>query len=123
MPRKFEIAVLPGDGVGPEVIREALGALEASRELTGLKLETTTYSAGAKYWLGKGRRRHEWDEETFERGRKADAILLCPIGLPDVVREDGRPVGGGVGFGLRMGLDPYANGRPVKIMNGVKTRR
>jgi len=81
MPRRFEIAVLPGDGVGPEVIREALRALEAARELTDLKLETTTYSAGAKYWLGKGRRRHEWDEETFERCSKADAILLGPIGF------------------------------------------
>ena len=121
MPRKFEIAVLPGDGVGPEVIREALRALEASRELTDLNLETTTYSAGAKYWLGKGRRRHEWDEETFERCSKADAILLGPIGLPDVVREDGRPVGGDVVFGLRMGLDLYANVRPVKLMNGVKS--
>ena len=121
MPRKFEIAVLPGDGVGPEVIREALRALEASRELTDLNLETTTYSAGAKYWLGKGRRRHEWDEETFERCDKADAILLGPIGLPDVVREDGRPVGGHVVFGLRMGLDLYANVRPVKLMNGVKS--
>src|SRR2546426_12574362 len=121
MPRIYEIAVLPGDGVGPEVIREALRALEASRELTDLNLETTTYSAGAKYWLGKGRRRHEWDEETFERCDKADAILLGPIGLPDVVREDGHPVGGHVVFGLRMGLDLSANVRPVKLMNGVKS--
>src|SRR2546428_5223768 len=105
MPRKFEIAVLPGDGVGPEVIREALRALEASRELTDLKLETTTYSAGAKYWLGKGRRRHEWDEETVERGSKADAILLGPIGVPEVVRKGGGPVGGEIVFGLRKGLD------------------
>src|SRR3989449_9935544 len=105
MPRKFEIAVLPGDGVGPEVIREALRALEAARELTDLKLETTTYSAGAKYWLGKGRRRHEWDEETFERGSKADAILLGPIGLPEGVREGGGPVRGDIVFGLWMGLD------------------
>src|SRR2546427_10129044 len=104
MPRRFEIAVLPGDGVGPEVIREALRALEAARELTDLKLETTTYSAGAKYWLGKGRRRHEWDEETFERGSKADAILLGPIGLAEGCREDGRPGGGDMVFRLRMGL-------------------
>src|SRR3989449_11034372 len=115
MPRKFEIAVLPGDGVGPEVIREALRALEASRELTDLKLETTTYSAGAKYWLGQGRRRHGWDEETFERWGKGDAILLGPIGLPDGVRGDGRSVGGDVVFRLRIGLDLYANVRPVKL--------
>src|SRR3989449_10994737 len=104
MPRRFEIAVLPGDGVGPEVIREALRALEAARELTDLKLETTTYSAGAKYWLGKGRRRHEWDEETFERGSKGDAILLGPISLPDGFREDGRPVGRDIVVVLGMGL-------------------
>src|SRR3989442_14154671 len=110
MPRKFEIAVLPGDGVGPEVIREALRALEASRELTDLKLETTTYSAGAKYWLGKGRRGHEWDEETVGRGRKGDAILLCPISFPHGFREDGRPVGGDVGFRPRKGPDLYAKG-------------
>ena len=41
--------------------------------------------------------------------------------MPDVVREDGRPVGSDVVFGLRMGLDLYANVRPVKLMNGVKS--
>lgn len=119
MPRKYEIAVLPGDGIGPEVIGEALRALEACKALTGVNIETTTFSAGARYFVGKGRRQREWDEETFERCGKADAILLGPIGLPDVVREDGRPVGGDVVFGLRMGLDLYANVRPVKLMNGV----
>src|SRR2546426_12792254 len=109
MPRRFEIAVLPGDGVGPEVIREALRALEAARELTDLKLETTTYSAGAKYWLGKGRRRHEWDEETFERCSKAEAILLWPIGVPEGFPKGGGPVGGGIIFCLRKGLGLYAN--------------
>jgi 3-isopropylmalate dehydrogenase len=121
MPRKYEIAVLPGDGVGPEVIREALRVLEASGVLTGLNLETTAYNAGARYWLAKGRREREWDEETFEKCSKADAILLGPIGLPDVVRKDGRPVGGDVVFGLRKGLDVYANVRPVKLMDGVKS--
>src|SRR3989475_10510272 len=113
MPRKFEIAVLPGDGVGPEVIREALRALEASRELTDLNLETTTYSAGAKYWLGKGKRREEWDEETVGKGRKGEASVFCPICLPDVVREDGRSVGGEVVFGRRKGLVLYGNVRPA----------
>src|SRR5712664_1906330 len=121
MPRKYEIAVLPGDGVGPEVIREALRVLEASGELSGLNLETTAYDAGARYWLGKGGRVREWDEEIFEKCSKADAILLGPIGLLDIIRKDGRPVGGDVVFGLRMGLDLYANVRPVKLMDGVKS--
>src|SRR5713101_5530038 len=121
MPRKYEIAVLPGDGIGPEVIGETLRVLEACKEMTGLNLETTTYRAGAKYFLGKGGRRRELDDEAFEKCSKADAILLGPIGLPDVVREDGRPVGGNVVFGLRMGLDLYANIRAVKLMNGVKS--
>src|SRR2546428_11293877 len=120
MPRKFEIAVLPGDGVGPEVIREALRALEASRELTDLNLETTTYSAGAKYWLGKGRRRHEWDEEAVERGGKADAILLRPVGVAGVGREDGRPGRGHVVFRLRKGPELYPKVRPPEMVDGVK---
>src|SRR5712692_4918039 len=117
MPRKYKIAVLPGDGIGPEVIGETLRVIEACKEITGLNLETTTYSGGAKYFLGKGGQRREWDEETFEKCSKADAILLGPIGLPDVIREDGRPVGSDVVFGLRMGLDLYANVRPVRLMN------
>src|SRR5207245_10772724 len=104
MPRKFEIAVLPGDGVGPEVIREALRALEASRELTDLKLETTTYSAGAKYWLGKGRRKHEWDEETCERCSRDDENLVGPIGWREVVGENERQGGGDVAWRARRGV-------------------
>src|SRR2546427_12758390 len=100
MPRKCDIAVLPGDGVGPEVIREALRALEGSRELTDLNLETTTYRAGAKYWLGKGRPGQGWGGGTFDRCGKAERNLLGPVGLAGVIRVDGAPAGGPGVIGL-----------------------
>ncbi len=52
---------------------------------------------------------------------KADAILMGAIGLPNVKYSDGRPVGEKVVFGLRMGLDLYANVRPVRLLDGVES--
>ncbi len=118
MPRKYTIAVLPGDGIGPEVVEEAVEVLKKAEELVGFRLGFDTYECGARYWLKNGRK-NEWRPGTFEQCKKADAILLGAIGLPDVKYPDGRVVGGEVVFGLRMGLDLYANVRPCKLMDGV----
>ena len=119
MPRKYRIAVVPGDGIGPEVVRQAQRILDKTAELIrGLHLEFEIHEAGAKFWLKNGRRR-EWDPETFERCKDADAIFLGAIGLPGATYSDGRAVGGEVVFGLRLGLDLYANVRPVKLLEGT----
>ena len=118
MPRKYTIAVLPGDGIGPEVVEESVGVLRKSEELVRLKLNFEFYDCGAAYWLKNGKK-YEWGPDTFERCERADAILMGAIGLPDVKRADGRAVGGDVVFGLRMGLDLFANVRPCSLMEGV----
>ncbi len=120
MPRKYTIATLPGDGIGLDVIEQAVGVLKKAGELVGARLGFDTYDCGARYWLRNGRK-NEWKPGTFERCKNADAILMGAIGLPDVKHADGRAVGGEVVFGLRMGLDLYANVRPCKLIEGVQS--
>ncbi|MBX5326820.1 MAG: isocitrate/isopropylmalate dehydrogenase family protein [Candidatus Bathyarchaeia archaeon] len=119
MPRKYRIVVLPGDGVGKEVIPEAAKILKTTENTAGgLHLEFQQFDCGAEYWLKTGKKA-EWPSEAFEACKKADAILLGAVGLPNALRADGAPVGGDVVFGLRFGLDLFANVRPVKLYEGV----
>ena len=120
MPRKYKIAVLPGDGIGPEVVEQAVQILKKAEELLGLRIIFNTFEAGARHWLKNGRK-DEWKPGTFEKCAKADAILMGAIGLPDVKYSNGRAVGGDVVFGLRIGLDLYANVRPCKLVEGIET--
>src|SRR2546428_5557196 len=120
MSRKYRIAVLPGDGIGPEVIAETVRVLRAcEEEVPGLRFQLETYECGARYYVKNGKR-SEWDPGAFEECKKADSILLGAIGLPGVTYPDREPVGAKIVFGLRMGLDLYANLRPVKLLQGVE---
>ncbi|MGQ9565297.1 MAG: isocitrate/isopropylmalate dehydrogenase family protein [Candidatus Bathyarchaeales archaeon] len=119
MSRKYKIVVLPGDGVGKEVIPEAVKTLKTTENTVGgFHLEFQQFDCGAEYWRKTGKKA-EWPSGTFEACKKADAVLLGAIGLPDALRADGTPVGKDVIFGLRFGLDLYANVRPVKLYDGV----
>ncbi len=121
MSRKYRVAVLPGDGIGPEVTNVSVRVVEACEEaVPGLRFDLQTYGAGARYYVKSGKK-GEWEPGGFEACQKADAILMGAIGLPNVTYPDGRPVGGSVVFGLRMGLDLYANVRPVRLMYGVQS--
>src|SRR5712692_3415554 len=120
MPRKYTVAVIPGDGIGPEVIDQAVRITSEAAVIVGSKIVFETYEGGARYWLRNGRE-NEWKNGTFEKCEKADAVLLGAIGLPEAKYPDGRVVGGKVIFGLRMGLDLYANVRPSKLLGGVKS--
>jgi len=123
--RKYKIAVLPGDGIGREVIPEAVKVMnEAASVITGLNLETHEFECGGQYYLKNDR---EWSEEaeTFTKN-EADASLLGAIGALDssgnVVRlPDGNLAGYSVVIGLRRELELYANVRPVKLYEGVPT--
>jgi 3-isopropylmalate dehydrogenase len=113
--KKIRIAVIPGDGTGPEVTAEALKVLGAVAKLEGINYELTDFDFGGERFLRTG--------ETLPKGavdelRRFDAILLGAVGHPDVppgVLEKG------LLLELRFQLDQYINLRPVKLFPGVET--
>src|SRR5690348_2953326 len=111
----YRIAVLPGDGIGPEVIAEAVKVLEAAcRAAGGLALDLETFPAGAGEYLQRG---DPLPESTVEAARRADAVLLGAMGLPDVRWPDGTEMVPQVE--LRFRLDLYAGIRPIRWYAGV----
>jgi 3-isopropylmalate dehydrogenase len=109
------IAVIPGDGTGPEVVREGRKVLEAASKKHGFPLSFTEFDFGGARYLRTG--------ETLPGGavddlRKFDAIYLGAIGHPDVkpgILEQG------ILLRLRFELDQYINLRPVKLYPNVET--
>ncbi len=111
----YKIAVLPGDGTGPEVVAEAIKVLKAVESKAGLRLEFTTYDFGGDRYLRTG---EVMPDSAVEELRGFDAILLGAIGHPDVkpgILEKG------ILLRLRFDLDQYINLRPVKLYPGVYT--
>ncbi|MGQ9504003.1 MAG: isocitrate/isopropylmalate dehydrogenase family protein [Thermogutta sp.] len=117
METTFKIAVLPGDGIGPEVIREAIKVLNAlAPHLPEVKFELAEYPCGATCFLETG---NALPEETFEACRQADAILLGAMGLPSVRLADGREIT--PQLDLREKLDLYCGIRPVYLYHASDT--
>jgi len=123
--RTYNIAVLPGDGIGREVISEVKRVMEEAVNPAGnIDLEFHEFECGGEYYLKTGL---EWTAEAEKFTKtEADAILLGGIGAkrPDgrsVRRPDGNLAGYSVVIGLRQELDLYANVRPVKLYEGVPT--
>ncbi len=109
------IAVIPGDGTGPEVTAEAIKVLRAVAELDGFDFETKEYDFGGERYLRTG---DILPEGAVSELREFDAILLGAVGHPDV------PPGileKGLLLNLRFQLDQYINLRPVKLYPGVET--
>ena len=103
----YDIAVLPGDGIAPEVVAEARRVLDAAG---GPELRYTEHPCGAGCYLDQG---DPLPESTVEACRRADAVLLGAMGLPDVRWPDGtemRPQ-----IDLRILLDLYAGVRPIYL--------
>lgn len=110
-----KIAVLGGDGTGPEVAREGLKVLKAVAGLTGFKYELTDFDFGGDRYLKTG---EVLPAGAVDELRKFDAIYLGAIGHPDVkpgILEKG------LLLELRFQLDQYINLRPVKLLPGVET--
>jgi 3-isopropylmalate dehydrogenase len=107
--KKHEIAVIAGDGVGPEVTREALRVLEAAAKQAGFAYRTTELPFGAEHYLKTG---ELMPESALGELRGFDAILLGAIGDPRV--ETGL-LERAIVAGVRFGLDLYINLRPVKL--------
>jgi len=110
----YNIAVIPGDGTGPEVIKESIKVLKTAADRFGFKLEFTEYDFGGERFLKTG---ETLPESAIEEIKKHDAILLGAIGHPDVkagILERG------ILLRLRFELDQYINLRPVKLYPGVE---
>ncbi|HEY1694740.1 MAG TPA: isocitrate/isopropylmalate dehydrogenase family protein [Polyangiaceae bacterium] len=111
MPDTKLIAVLPGDGIGPEVIAQATRVLDFYREKRGLPLELWQLDLGADRFLKDGT---TYPAEVRARiTNEASAVLLGALGDP---RVPGLEHARDILFGLRFGLDLYANVRPVKAL-------
>ena len=109
------IAVIPGDGIGVEVVAEGLKVLAALEEVVpGLKLETTEFPWGCGYYLEHGRM---MAEDAIETLRRFDSIYLGGVGWPDKVPEE--VAVRGVVLAIRFSFDQYANVRPIKPLPGA----
>ncbi|MBQ7188416.1 MAG: 3-isopropylmalate dehydrogenase [Kiritimatiellae bacterium] len=113
--KTYRIAVLPGDGTGPEVIGEGCKVLDTAGRKFGFQLEKTTYDLGAKRYLRTG---ETLPESVLRELSQFDAIYLGAIGDPSV-----KPgiLERGILLPLRFRLDQYINLRPVKLYPGVQT--
>ncbi len=115
MAKTYKIAVIPGDGTGPEVIREGRKVLDAVSDKYGFKLDFTDYDIGGERYLKTG---ETLPDSVLEELKTFDAIYLGAIGHPDVkpgILEQG------ILLKLRFSLDQYINLRPVKLYPGVWT--
>ncbi len=111
----YKIAVIGGDGTGPEVVREGLKVLDAVNSKYGIKMDYTHFDFGGERYLRTG---EVLPETAVSDLRQFDAIFLGAIGHPDVkpgILEKG------VLLKLRFELDQYINLRPVKLYPNVET--
>ena len=110
----FKIAVIPGDGIGPEVLNEGIRVLEHIAERDGrFAFEFTTYPWGCEYYLKTGKM---MPDDGMELLAGFDAIYLGAVGFPGVpdhvsLRD--------LLLRIRHGFDQYVNLRPVKLLNGA----
>ncbi len=111
----YKIAVIPGDGTGPEVTDEAVKVLKAAAEKFGFKMELTEFNFGGERYKKTG---ETLPDIAVEELRKFHAIFLGAIGHPDVapgILEKG------ILLKARFELDQYINLRPVRLYPGVET--
>ncbi len=113
--RRFEIAVMPGDGIGMEVMDPAVQVLKAvEAKIGGFDLEFTEYQSGAGLYAETG---EALPQDTVDKAGAADAILLGAMGLPGVRYPDGREITPQVELREIFGL--YGGVRPAKAFAGV----
>ena len=111
----YKIAVVPGDGTGPEVVREGLKVLAAVSKIAGFKYTVKEFDYGAERYL---RTKEVMPDSALEEFKKFEAIYLGAVGDPRVkpgILEQG------LLLKLRFGLHQYINLRPVKLYPGVDT--
>jgi tartrate dehydrogenase/decarboxylase / D-malate dehydrogenase len=109
----YRVAVLPGDGIGPEVIAEAQATLELAATLGGFAVKVETFEAGGAHYLATGR---PMAPELPEQLGEFDAILAGPFGDPQV--PDSVILWGTI-LALRQRFNQYINLRPARTLPGV----
>jgi len=112
--RRYRLAVVPGDGIGREVIPAGLAVLEAATRAAGIRLDTIEFPWGCEFYRRTGRM---LDEDGFDRLRDFDAIYFGAVGSPGVpdhvsVWELILPI--------RQRFDQYVNLRPMRLLPGIK---
>ena len=112
MKREFRICVLPGDGIGVEVVDATLPVLEKVQQ--GFSLQFETYPAGAQHYKRTG---DALPEATFAAAKAADAILFGAMGWPDIRYADGTEIA--PQLDLRFRLELYAGVRPARAIPGI----
>ncbi len=112
--KTYKVAVIGGDGIGPEVIAEGVKVLNAVAELDGsFAFDFTHYPWGCEYYLENGRM---MAEDGMEQLAKADAIFLGAVGAPGVPDHISL---WDLLLTIRKGFDQYVNLRPVKLLKGA----
>lgn len=113
--KTYRIALYPGDGIGPEVLAQAVRVLEALQEKSDWRLEMTPFAWGGDYYFAHG---HVAPSDLLEQLKPFDAILLGALGdpqrIPDHVTLD--PL-----MRMRQGFDQYACLRPCRLLRGVRS--
>jgi 3-isopropylmalate dehydrogenase len=115
MSKTYKIAVIAGDGTGPEVVREGLKVLEAVSKIAGFKYSVKQFNFGAEHYL---KTKEVLPDSALSEIKKFDVIYLGAVGDPRVkpgILEQG------LLLKLRFGLHQYINLRPVKLYPGVWT--
>ncbi len=114
MASSYNIAVIPGDGTGPEVVAEGLKVVKAAAAVEKISLSFTTYDFGGERFMKTG---EVLPENAISELKKFDAIYLGAIGHPDVkpgILEKG------ILLNIRFALDQYINLRPIRLYPGVE---
>ena len=125
MSESLNVVLLPGDGIGVEVMAEARKALDAVMSALDMSVTYDEIPCGGQYFLEHG---VDWPAGSSERCRDADFILLGAVGWPDpagrgpVIMPNGKMAGYSPVIGNRAQLELYANVRPVKLFPGVRQR-
>jgi len=110
----YKIAVVPGDGIGPEIVTAGLSVLHAAAEKNGFSLETDFFDWGAGYYLKNSQ---FMPKDGLEKLKPYNAIYFGSVGLPQV--DDTLPARDFT-FKVRTNFQQYVNYRPVRTYPGVK---
>ncbi|MEM1026806.1 MAG: 3-isopropylmalate dehydrogenase [Planctomycetota bacterium] len=115
----LRIAVIPGDGIGPEVVEASLAVLDQAKTKHGFTYDAQRFPFSAQHFLDTG---HVLEDADLDTLRGFDAILLGAVGgIPNDPRLAGGVIEKGILLKLRFAFDQYINLRPVQLYPGIET--